>query len=287
MNWGLECLTRIGNNKDSCLLQEDIAGFKAFATSFLKDLRNKSKSLKDFLETLKRDDVTLEDLQSTDFIEEVRFPLSNGQFERMLRNGYTDIGSGTFGNVIKVSCGDHFFAIKKINSQDLSTAKREAMIFKKASEACKYIVKYYEFWTEENEYSRDFYIKMECCRKELENLSCVPMDKRYSYVKQLLIGVRSLHENKIAHGDLKLNNIFIEDTIKIGDFGTSRSWSDKDRLSIMKDDLRDLSIIIYYIYTNRTLVILYFLPSFSKFIIFPPCITPELWRKATYQLKFR
>lgn len=267
MNWGIECLTRIGNSSDPCLLQKDINDFKTFAISFLEDSQNKRKSHIDFLEILKRDDVTLEDLQNTDFIEEIRFPLFKEHYKIMCKSGRREIGSGTFGNVTKINCGGHPFAIKKINSQDLSTAKREAMIFKKASEACKYIVKYYEFWTEENGDSRDFYIKMECCKKELENLSNVLMDERYSYIKQLLIGVKSLHENGIAHGDLKLNNIFIEDTIKIGDFGTSRSCSDMDNLSIMKNDLRDLSYIIYYIRTNRIQVfyIIFFTNNFFLF----------------------
>ena len=41
------------------------------------------------------------------------------------------------------------------------------------------------------------------------------------YITQLLQGLKELHDNEIVHGDLKLNNIFVDDigTIKLGDFG--------------------------------------------------------------------
>jgi len=45
-------------------------------------------------------------------------------------------------------------------------------------------------------------------------------ETRY-YMKQMLVGVKYLHDNKIIHRDLKLGNIFLNDNmeIKLGDFG--------------------------------------------------------------------
>jgi polo-like kinase 1 len=41
------------------------------------------------------------------------------------------------------------------------------------------------------------------------------------FMHQLLLGVKHLHENKIIHRDLKLGNLFLNESmeLKIGDFG--------------------------------------------------------------------
>jgi polo-like kinase 1 len=45
-------------------------------------------------------------------------------------------------------------------------------------------------------------------------------EARY-FMKQLLLGLKHLHENKIIHRNLKLDNLFLNEDIelKIGDFG--------------------------------------------------------------------
>jgi polo-like kinase 1 len=45
-------------------------------------------------------------------------------------------------------------------------------------------------------------------------------EARY-FMHQLLLGVKYLHENKIIHRDLKLENLLLNDDmeLKIGDFG--------------------------------------------------------------------
>ncbi|KRX02385.1 Protein kinase-like domain [Pseudocohnilembus persalinus] len=59
--------------------------------------------------------------------------------------------------------------------------------------------------------------------------------KRYSQEKaihfmiQILLGLKSLHELKIVHRDLKLENILLHDNqVKIGDFGFSRQLEDDE-----------------------------------------------------------
>jgi len=70
------------------------------------------------------------------------------------------------------------------------------------------------------------YIVLELCRKrslmELHKRrkAITEPEARY-FVHQILLGCKYLHDNKIIHRDLKLGNVFLNDTmeVKIGDFG--------------------------------------------------------------------
>lgn len=259
MSWGIGWLNKIGNDHSTDLLSKDITDFKTIAKSIL----SKSKCLEedvvkdrtDFIKLLNKENVTLDELKLTDFITKVCFPIYNGYFESMCRQGHEKIGTGTFGSVEKIKCGNHYFAVKKIefDLKDIKKAKNEALILKEASEECEYIVRYYEFWIEENKDGRDkyeLYIKMEYCdNNTLDSIDYTESGEYLAYIKPLLLGIKSIHEKKIAHRDLKLNNIFIGDTLKIGDFGVSEHHSDGFRVD-MKEDLFNLSLIIYKIYTS-------------------------------------
>merc|ERR1712223_44974 len=85
-----------------------------------------------------------------------------------------------------------------------------------------YIVKLYSYFED-----KDFvYIILELCRRrslmELHKRrkAITEPETRY-FMKQILLGVKYLHDNKIIHRDLKLGNIFLNDNmeIKLGDFG--------------------------------------------------------------------
>lgn len=77
-----------------------------------------------------------------------------------------------------------------------------------------------------------FYLQMEYCSqgsldKYLISRPKVVYDESLNILKQLVNGLKYLHQNSIIHRDLKPNNIFIKDqTIKIGDFG----------LAVLEDD---------------------------------------------------
>lgn len=85
-----------------------------------------------------------------------------------------------------------------------------------------YIVKLFSYFED-----KDFvYIILELCRRrslmELHKRrkAITEPETRY-FMKQILLGVKYLHDAKIIHRDLKLGNIFLNDNmeIKLGDFG--------------------------------------------------------------------
>jgi len=85
-----------------------------------------------------------------------------------------------------------------------------------------YIVKLFSFFEDQH----FVYIILELCRRrslmELHKRrrAITEPETRY-YFKQMLLGVKYLHDHKIIHRDLKLGNIFLNDNmeIKLGDFG--------------------------------------------------------------------
>ncbi|XP_076046777.1 serine/threonine-protein kinase polo isoform X2 [Oratosquilla oratoria] len=86
----------------------------------------------------------------------------------------------------------------------------------------KHIVGFHGFFED----SENVYIILELCRRrslmELHKRrkAITEPETRY-FIKQILQGVKYLHDRKVIHRDLKLGNLFINDEmeIKIGDFG--------------------------------------------------------------------
>ncbi len=76
-------------------------------------------------------------------------------------------------------------------------------------------------------------ISMEFCENgNLENLIYEKMQKAerlseqeiLKYISQILLGINYLHERNVVHGDLKLENLFLDGkhSVKIGDFGVCK-----------------------------------------------------------------
>ena len=164
-------------------------------------------------------------------IEEKRNPSKKYKAKKML-------GSGSFGSVYeaKNTIFGNTVAMKVIkkdkeNELDEQEIRNEIDILKKLSHPN--IVKIYEFYISENHY----YIITEYCRE----------GELFSYIKnkyserqlavlfyQVFSGLWYLHENKILHRDIKLENIMIDGKendketgeelfwVKIIDFGTAK-----------------------------------------------------------------
>ena len=142
------------------------------------------------------------------------------------------IGFGAHGLVYKTIKKENnkIFVIKQIplfKKNINKEAKNEALILKKLD--CKYIVKYYESF-EENNY---FNIVMEYCEKgDLSSLlyklkknnKFLKENQIWSFFIQICIGLSYIHYKKILHRDLKTQNIFLTKNlnIKIGDLGIAK-----------------------------------------------------------------
>lgn len=86
----------------------------------------------------------------------------------------------------------------------------------------KHLVAFHSYFEDAD----NVYIILELCRRrsmmELHKRrkAITESETRY-FLKQLLLGVKHLHDNRVIHRDLKLGNLFLNDEmeLKIGDFG--------------------------------------------------------------------
>ena len=147
-----------------------------------------------------------------------------------------ELGSGTFGDVFKVTCRGtgRDYAMKKEEriSEDSKPRRREEV---KALSKCEHknIVKYYGNFLDGNVIR----IIMEYCPggdlakqidKQRKLRKYIVREVMVEWIFDLASGLDYLRQKKILHRDLKPANIFISHTegtirrLKIGDFGLAR-----------------------------------------------------------------
>ena len=94
------------------------------------------------------------------------------------------------------------------------------------------IVKIYDFFQIKHKY----YIIMEYCnggtlKKFINENKNIDEQTAITYLKQILCGLKQIHENNIVHRDLKPDNIFFHnDILKISDFGLWKILNSNDIL---------------------------------------------------------
>ena len=148
----------------------------------------------------------------------------------------TQLGKGSFGAVYKVlrKTDNKIYAMKIVNIPNLSQKEinnslNEIRIL--ASIHNPHVVSYHEAFYSEN--TKTLHLIMDYLDdSDLENkiISYKKSNKQFlekeiwKIFKQIVIGLKSLHDNKIIHRDLKSANIFLDKNgiCKIGDMNVSK-----------------------------------------------------------------
>lgn len=144
-----------------------------------------------------------------------------------------ELGRGEFGTVYKaIKDGDpydKFYAVKSISRKCVDDNPRVKKLFQNEFNTMSRIFHpniqhCYEAIMTANHY----YLVVDYCNNgDLEtwvkNQIRLSQPEAIYFLKQIMIGFKTLHKNKIMHRDFKLANIFLNnDTIIIGDFGFAK-----------------------------------------------------------------
>jgi len=142
------------------------------------------------------------------------------------------LGTGRYGQVLKVEDKEHnFFAQKIINKEHLTdeVAKMQFMAEVNVLLRCKHsnLVRMYE----QAETQEAYLITLELCLGSARTFfkDTIPLSERHTQylVGQVIQGVHYLHRQGIMHRDLKLGNILMASPfhLKLADFGLSKVFN--------------------------------------------------------------
>ena len=145
-----------------------------------------------------------------------------------------ELGRGAFGSAYKVlnKKDNNIYVMKKIittsaENEELKKIQNEAQILSKLNS--ENIVKYFESFHDNN----SFNIIMEYCEgldlrtyiiEHRNNNKLIDKNIIYHIIYDICLGLKEIHNNNLIHRDLKPDNLFISEDlrIKIGDFGISK-----------------------------------------------------------------
>lgn len=159
------------------------------------------------------------------------------------------LGKGNFSSVglYRSRMTGDLFAIKATKASSMSVNEAQALgtlsIF---NQKTKNIVRYYHSWVENSE----LYMVMEYCTHNLDSLynrhrqegRRIEESELKDFLKQALQGLKSMHENKMAHLDIKPDNLLFKDSVlKISDLGLTRVAKLKNDGDIQEGDSRYLA----------------------------------------------
>ncbi|KAJ9174821.1 hypothetical protein P3X46_013426 [Hevea brasiliensis] len=161
---------------------------------------------------------------------------------KWLKDRKKPLGGGIFGQVYKgYADGGFFFAVKEIqikNKGEIDKINQEVNLLCQFSHPN--IVKYYG--TEEDESKVNIFLELVSTgslRKVYRSFELEESQVSH-YTKQILEGLKYLHERKVVHGDIKCANILVDEKghVKITDFGLTKVYGKIDWTApeVMKQD---------------------------------------------------
>ncbi|KAJ4460931.1 putative CBL-interacting serine/threonine-protein kinase 15 [Paratrimastix pyriformis] len=139
------------------------------------------------------------------------------------------IGEGGMGKVKIASRDSKLVAVKILKNERIKDRQdflKELQVMQRISAqgGHKNIIQYLEHY----ETGREFHLVMELARggelfDKIEIGAGMPEDRARYFFRQILYGLEFLHQNGIAHRDMKLENCLLSDdeTVKVVDFGLS------------------------------------------------------------------
>ncbi|OMJ81477.1 hypothetical protein SteCoe_18044 [Stentor coeruleus] len=174
----------------------------------------------------------------------ISLPKNRNLFENVYEIENRRLGFGNYGDVKKCTHKETGVvrAVKILNKERLGSSNLNDNWFLKQIQVLNFInhpsfIKIHEFFEDRDYFflvmdyykGGDLLQKVRSCRK-------LPEDLLLKIMKQLLIGVSYLHNLKIVHRDLKLENILIKEKdgdilVKIIDFDTSVKLTEKGVIS--------------------------------------------------------
>ena len=147
------------------------------------------------------------------------------------------LGKGGFGEVFLVRKENNIYALKKLLIHSSGLTKEKISEYKNMINILsrinnEYVIKYYDTFIEDNyfcilmEYGGDSNLK-QFIKKYKDKEQLIEENIIENIIKQIILGLKAIHNEKLIHRDLTPENIFINENniIKIGDFGVSTQLS--------------------------------------------------------------
>jgi polo-like kinase 1 len=155
---------------------------------------------------------------------------------QILYHRYEELGHGGFAKVFRGTCdSDHEVAIKVTSKERLlkpkAQQKHRAEVEIQQSLNHPNILKPVDFFGDDH----FTYLVLELCsngslKAQLRKRLRFTEEDTIRYLRDVLTGTAHLHDNRVLHRDLKLENFLMDDrgTVKIGDFGLSAKLDHDD-----------------------------------------------------------